>query len=53
MYILNCYTFLYNRGKFNAYSNYYYDTEIEERENILVRTDEYKRNMMLIRDIVI
>jgi len=53
MYILNCYTFLYNRGKFNAYSNYYYDTEIEERENILIRTDEYKRNKMLLRDIVI
>jgi hypothetical protein len=53
MYILNCYTFLYNRGKFNAYSNYYYDIEIEERENILVRTDEYKRNKMSIRDIMI
>jgi hypothetical protein len=52
MYILNCYTFLYNRGKFNAYSNYY-DTEIEERNNILIRTDEYKRNMMSIRDIII
>jgi len=53
MYILNCYTFLYNRGKFNAYANYYYDTELEERENVLVRTDEYKRNKMLIRDIMI
>ena len=53
MYILNCYTFLYNRGKFNAYANYYYDTELEERENVLVRTDEYKRNKMSIRDIMI
>jgi hypothetical protein len=52
MYILNCYTFLYNRGKFNAYSNYY-DTDIEERENVLIRTDEYKRAKMAIRDIMI
>jgi len=52
MYILNCYTFLYNRGKFNAYSNYY-DTDIEDRENVLIRTDEYKRAKMAIRDIMI
>jgi len=45
MYILNPYTFLYNRGKFNAYS-VYYDDEIQERDNILVRTDEYKRIMV-------
>ena len=52
MYILNCYTFLYNRGNFNAYSNYY-DIDIEERDNILIRTDEYKRVTMSIRDIMI
>jgi hypothetical protein len=53
MYILNPYTFLYNRGKFNAYSNYYYETELDERDNILIRTDEYKRIMMANRDFVI
>ena len=52
MYILNCYTYLYNRGKFNAYSNYY-ETDIDERDNILTRTDEYKRNKMATRDIMI
>ena len=52
MYILNCYTYLYNRGKFNAYSKYY-ETDIDERDNILTRTDEYKRNKMATRDIMI
>jgi len=48
MYVLNPYTFLYNRGVINAY-NIYYSSDITEREINLIKTDEYKRINLITR----
>ena len=48
MYVLDPNTYLYNRGFVTAYNNYY-SSEITEREINIIRTDEYKRNNLMIR----
>ena len=51
MYILSHLTYLYNKGKVNAFYSYY-NFEISDRENILVRTDEFKRINLMNRDLI-
>ncbi len=49
MYIFTYQNYLYNRGKINAFHSYY-DLEIGERDNIIIKTDEFKKINMMIRD---
>jgi hypothetical protein len=49
MYIFTYQNYLYNRGKINAFHSYY-ELEIGERDNILIKTDEFKKINMMIRD---
>jgi hypothetical protein len=50
MYIFSHQTYLYNRGKISAFYSYYnFDTN--ERENNLIRTDEFKRLNLMNRDL--
>ncbi len=51
MYILSHQTYLYNRGKISAFYSYY-NFEITDRENILIRTDEFKRLNSMNRDLI-
>ena len=51
MYVLFHHTYLYNRGKINAFYEYY-DLDTDDRKNILVTTDEFKRVNKMIRDLV-
>ena len=51
MYILSHLTYLYNKGKVNAFYSYY-NFEISDRENILTRTDEFKRINLMNRDLI-
>ncbi len=51
MYILSHQTYLYNRGKVSAFYSYY-NFEITDRENILIRTDEFKRLNSMNRDLI-
>jgi hypothetical protein len=51
MYILSYQTYLYNRGKVSAFYPYY-NFDITDRENILIRTDEFKRLNLMNRDII-
>ena len=48
MYVLDPITYLYNRGFVTAY-NSYYSSDITERELNIIRTDEYKRNNLMVR----
>jgi hypothetical protein len=51
MYILSHQTYLYNRGKISAFYSYY-NFEITDRENNLIRTDEFKRLNSMNRDLI-
>jgi hypothetical protein len=51
MYILSHQTYLYNRGKVSAFYSYY-NFEITDRENNLIRTDEFKRLNSMNRDLI-
>jgi hypothetical protein len=51
MYILSHLTYLYNKGKVNAFYSYY-NLELSDRENILVKTDEFKRINLMNRDLI-
>jgi hypothetical protein len=50
MYIFSYQTYLYNRNKISAFYSYY-NFDINERENILIRTDEFKRLNLMNRDL--
>ena len=50
MYIFSYQTYLYNRGKISAFYSYY-NFDINERENNLIRTDEFKRLNLMNRDL--
>lgn len=50
MYIFSHQTYLYNRGKISAFYSYY-NFDINERENNLIRTDEFKRINLMNRDL--
>ena len=49
MYIFTYQNYLYNRGKINAFHSYY-DLGIGERDSILIKTDEFKKINMMIRE---
>ena len=51
MYILSHQTYLYNRGKISAFYSYY-NFEVTDRENNLIRTDEFKRLNLMNRDLI-
>lgn len=51
MYILSHQTYLYNRGKISAFYSYY-NFDINERDNNLIRTDEFKRLNLMNRDLI-
>jgi hypothetical protein len=49
MYIFTYQNYLYNRGKINAFHSYY-ELDITERDNIIIKTDEFKKINMMVRD---